>query len=297
MRKFFNTLEETATINLQLNVEEDLRQYQFSIIEVTTENESKHKSEINKTIFSRIKKAYGNSFTAHIETFDREYKNKEVSLTEKEFLTRLGEINDDVLLTINSVCDVKRIDNLLALQERAQSKIAKLAKSHIGEAVESTFKYYTEFYENEKRVMLDLVRYNELGLLLNNFYGVYAPKIIKKQRVRYLNFMNDTVVNVEEVAAIHKIDEENGTIEIKVNGTMIDPIYTSMFLKKIKDKSIIVNEKFDSACLNKYEGLFSFDTQTGIVKNARLEILFTYGHYYNKSITYQLNEIAHADNN
>lgn len=297
MRKFFNTLEETTTINLQLSVEEDLRQYQFSIIEVTTENESKHKSEISKTIFSTIKKVSNNLFTAHIEIYDREYKNKEVSLTEKEFLARLGEINDNVLLTINSVGDVKKIDNLSALQERAKSKITKLVKSHVGEAVESTFKYYTEFYENEKRVVLDLKNYNQLGLLLNNFYGVYAPKIIKKNTVRYVNFMDDTIVNVEEVAAIHKIDEDNGTVEIKVNGTMIDPIYKSMFFKTAKDKSIVINEEVDFACLNKYEGYFMFDTETGIVKNATLKILFTYGQHYNKTITYQLNEIVHADNN
>jgi hypothetical protein len=40
-----------------------------------------------------------------------------------------------------------------------------------------------------------------------------------------------------------------------------------------------------------------FDSRTGIVKNATLEIEFTYGQYYNKTITYQLNEIVHADNN
>jgi hypothetical protein len=297
MRKFFNTIEETATINVQLSVDEDLKSYQFSLVEVTLEHEKIYKSELTKTMFSTIKKVSNNLFEAHVEAFDREYKNKEVSITEKEFLARLGEINDDVQLNINSVGNIRAINNLLEIQERAKSKIAKLAKSHVGEAVENTFKYYTDFYENEKRVVLDLESYKELGLLVNNFYGVYAPKIIKKNKVRHTNFMDNTIVNVEEVASIHKIDEDNGTVEIKVNGIMIDPIYQSMFLKTIKDKSIIVNEEFDFACLNKYEGYFMFDTETGIIKNATLEILFTCGQHYNKTITYQLNEIVHADNN
>jgi hypothetical protein len=297
MRKFFNTIEETATINLQLNVEEDLKSYQFSVIEITLENEKKYKSELTKTVFSTIKKRSNNVFTAHIETFDRDYKNKEVSITEKEFLARFAEINDDVQLSINSGGSIKAINNLLQIQERAKSKIAKLAKSHVGEWVENTFKYYTDFYENEKRVILDLESYKELGLLLNNFYGVYAPKIIKKNTVRFLNFMDDTIVNVEEVASIHKIDEDNGTVEMIVNGEMINPMYKTMFIKTLKNKAIIVDENVDEAVLKKYEGFFMFDSTTGIVKNAKLDIEFTYGQYYNKTITYQLNEIVHADNN
>ncbi len=297
MRKFFNTLEETATINLQLSVEEDLRSYQFSMIEITLENELKYKSELTKTIFSTIKKVSNNLFAAHVEVFDRDYKNKEVSITEKEFLARLGEINDDVQLNINSAGNIKAINNLQEIQERAKSKIGKLAKSHVGEEVEKVFKYYTDFYDNEKRVVLDLERYKQLGLLLNNFYGVYAPKIVKRNSVRHLNFMDDTVVNIEEVATIHKIDEDNDTIEIKVNGSMVDPIYKTMFLKTLKNKCIAVNENLNEAVLKKYEGYFMFDVSTGIVKNAKLDIEFMYGQYYNKTITYQLNEIVHADNN
>ena len=216
MRKFFNTIEETTTINLQLSVEEDLRAYQFSLIELTLENEKKYKSELTKTVFSTIKKLNNNLFTAHVEIFDSIYKNKEVSITEKEFLARLGEINDDVQLSINGVGSIKTVNNLLGIQERAKSKIAKLAKSHVGEAVENTFKYYTNFYENEKRLILDLENYKELGLLVNKFYGVYAPKIIKKNTTRFLNFIEDSIVNIEETAFIHKIDEDNNTVQIKV---------------------------------------------------------------------------------
>jgi hypothetical protein len=297
MRNFFNTIEETATINLQLSVEEDLRAYQFSYTEVTQENDKKYKSELTKTIFSTIKKVKSNLFSMHIETFDREYKNKEVSITEKEFFARLGEINDNVQLNINNEGDIIAINNLLEIQDRAKSKIAKLAKSHVGEWVENTFKYYTDFYENENRVILDLKGYKELGMLVNNFYGVYAPKIIKKSRVRFLNFIDNSIVNIEETASIHKIDENNGTVEIKAVGEMINPTYKTMFIESLKNKSIVVDENIDEAILKKYEGFFMFDSTTGIVKNVTLEIEFSYGQYYNKTITYQLNEIVHADNN
>jgi hypothetical protein len=297
MRKFFNTLEETTTINIQLSVAEDLKQYQFLLFEVTNENGNICKSELNKTIFSTIKKISNNLFTAHIETFDRDYKNKKVSITEKEFLARLAEINDDVNLSIGSTGKIKTINNLLDIQERAKSKIAKLAKSHVGEMVEETFKYITTFYENEKRMILDVESYKQLGLMLNNFYGVYAPKIIKKNTVRFLNFIDDTVVNIEEVASIHKLDEDNGTVEIKVNGEMAEPIYNTMFLKSLKNKSIAINEDIDKAILKKYEGYFMFDSTTGIVKKAKLDIEFSYGKNYFKTITYQLNETLNADNN
>jgi hypothetical protein len=297
MHKFFNTIEETATINIQLSVAEDLRQYQFLMLEITRENEYIYKSELNKTIFSTLKRLSNNLFIAHIETFDRDFKNKMLSITEKEFVARLAEINDDINLTILSNGKIKAINNLLNIQEKAKSKIAKLGKSHKGEAVEERFNFTTTFYENEKRVILDVESYKQLGLLLNNFYAVYAPKIIKKNIVRFLNFMDDTLVNVEEVATIHKIDEDNGTVTIKVSGEIIEPLYKTMFLKTLKNKSIMVNENIDKPVLKKYEGFFMFDSTTGVVKNAKLDIEFAYGIFYNKIITYQLNEMVHADNN
>jgi hypothetical protein len=297
MHKFFNTIEETATINIQLSVAEDLRQYQFLMLEITRENEYIYKSELNKTIFSTLKRLSNNLFIAHIETFDRDFKNKMLSITEKEFVARLAEINDDINLTILSNGKIKAINNLLNIQEKAKSKIAKLGKSHKGEAVEERFNFTTTFYENEKRVILDVESYKQLGLLLNNFYAVYAPKIIKKNTVRFLNFMDDTLVNVEEVATIHKIDEDNGTVTIKVSGEIIEPLYKTMFLKTLKNKSIMVNENIDKPVLKKYEGFFMFDSTTGVVKNAKLDIEFAYGMFYNKIITYQLNEMVHADNN
>jgi hypothetical protein len=115
--------------------------------------------------------------------------------------------------------------------------------------------------------------------------------------VRFLNFMDDTIVNIEETASVYKINEENGTVEIKVVGEMANPIYKTMFIKSLKNKSILVDENINEAVLKKYEGFFMFDSTTGIVKNAKLEIEFTYGQYYNKTITYQLNEIVHANNN
>jgi len=297
MRNITDSVNGIKELDISLYLEEHLQFYEFSMLETTTENGGVLKSEVKKTIHSTVLKKDFETYVIQLEVFDIEYKNRTVSLTEKDFLGRIAEVNDDVILEIDRHLNINNLVNQHQIQKRLEEKIAKLAKSNVGPKVEEMFQYLREFYSNDRRILLDIKNYRQHGLLLNPFYDRYTPLSIKKRSVRYLNFVENTVVNIGEEAQVKKIKLKERELEVGVKGKMIAPFYNDMIFKSIKKKGILFDSEKDKPSLDKYEGSFIFNMDTGTVKKASIEIEFSLGQNYKKTISYQLNELNDADNN
>ena len=297
MRNITDSVNGIKELDISLYLEEHLQFYEFSMLETTTENGAVLKSEVKKTIHSTVLKKDFETYVIQLEVFDIEYKNRTVSLTEKDFLGRIAEVNDDVILEIDRHLNINNLANQHQIQKRLEEKIAKLAKSNVGPKVEEMFQYLREFYSNDRRILLDIKNYRQHGLLLNPFYDRYTPLSIKKRSVRYLNFVENTVVNIGEEAQVKKIKLKERELEVGVKGKMIAPFYNEMIFKSIKKKGILFDSEKDKPSLDKYEGSFIFNMDTGTVKKASIEIEFSLGQNYKKTISYQLNELNDADNN
>lgn len=297
MRNITDSVDGIKELDISLYLEEHLQFYEFSMLETTTENGTVLKSEVNKTIHSTVLKKDFETYVIQLEVFDIEYKNRTVSLTEKDFLGRIAEVNDDVILETDRHLNINKLVNQHQIQKRLEEKIAKLAKSNVGPKVEEMFQYLREFYSNDRRILLDIKNYRQHGLLLNPFYDRYTPLSIKKRSVRYLNFVENTVVNIGEEAQVKKIKLKERELEVGVKGKMIAPFYNDMIFKSMKKKGILFDSEKDKPSLDKYEGSFIFNMDTGTVKKASIEIEFSLGQNYKKTISYQLNELNDADNN
>jgi len=297
MRNITDSVDGIKELDISLYLEEHLQFYEFSMLETTTENGAVLKSEVKKTIHSTVLKKDFETYIIQLEVFDIEYKNRTVSLTEKDFLGRIAEVNDDVILEIDHHLNINNLVNQHQIQKRLEEKIAKLAKSNVGPKVEEMFQYLREFYSNDRRILLDIKNYRQHGLILNPFYDRYTPLSIKKRSVRYLNFVENTVVNIGEEAQVKKIKLKERELEVGVKGKMIAPFYNDMIFKSIKKKGILFDSEKDKQSLDKYEGSFIFNMDTGTVKKASIEIEFSLGQNYKKTISYQLNELNDADNN
>lgn len=297
MRNITDSVDGIKELDISLYLEEHLQFYEFSMLETTTENGAVLKSEVKKTIHSTVLKRDFETYVIQLEVFDIEYKNRTVSLTEKDFLGRIAEVNDDVILEIDGHLNINKLVNQHQIQKRLEEKIAKLAKSNVGPKVEEMFQYLREFYSNDRRILLDIKNYRQHGLLLNPFYDRYTPLSVKKRSVRYLNFVENTVVNIGEEARVKKIKLKERELEVGVKGKMIAPFYNDMIYKSIKKKEIVFDSEKDKPSLDKYEGSFIFNMDTGTVKKASIEIEFSLGQNYKKTISYQLNELNDADNN
>lgn len=297
MRNITDTVEGIKELDISLYLEEHLQFYEFSMMEITTENGNVLKSEVNKTIHSTILKKDFETYLIQLEVFDIEYKNRTVSLTEKDFLGRIAEVNDDIILETDEHLNINKLVNQHQIQKRLEEKIERLAKSNVGPKVEEMFQYLREFYSNDRRILLDIKNYRQHGLLLNPFYDRYTPLSVKKRSVRYLNFVENAVVNIGEEARVKKIKLKERELEVGVKGKMIAPFYNDMIFKSIKKKEISFDSEKDKPSLDKYEGSFIFNMNTGTVKKASIEIEFSLGNNYRKTISYQLNELNDADNN
>lgn len=297
MRNITDTVEGIKELDISLYLEEHLQFYKFSMMEITTENGNVLKSEVNKTIHSTILKKDFETYLIQLEVFDVEYKNRTVSLTEKDFLGRIAEVNDDIILETDEHLNINKLVNQHQIQKRLEEKIERLAKSNVGPKVEEMFQYLREFYSNDRRILLDIKNYRQHGLLLNPFYDRYTPLSVKKRSVRYLNFVENAVVNIGEEARVKKIKLKERELEVGVKGKMIAPFYNDMIFKSIKKKEISFDSEKDKPSLDKYEGSFIFNMNTGTVKKASIEIEFSLGNNYRKTISYQLNELNDADNN
>lgn len=297
MRNITDTVEGIKELDISLYLEEHLQFYKFSMMEITTENSNVLKSEVNKTIHSTILKKDFETYLIQLEVFDIEYKNRTVSLTEKDFLGRIAEVNDDIILETDEHLNINKLVNQHQIQKRLEEKIERLAKSNVGPKVEEMFQYLREFYSNDRRILLDIKNYRQHGLLLNPFYDRYTPLSVKKRSVRYLNFVENAVVNIGEEARVKKIKLKERELEVGVKGKMIAPFYNDMIFKSIKKKEISFDSEKDKPSLDKYEGSFIFNMNTGTVKEASIEIEFSLGNNYKKTISYQLNELNDADNN
>ncbi|OJX50178.1 MAG: hypothetical protein BGO88_05690 [Flavobacterium sp. 38-13] len=297
MRNITDTVEGIKELDISLYLEEHLQFYKFSMMEITTENGNVLKSEVNKTIHSTILKKDFETYLIQLEVFDIEYKNRTVSLTEKDFLGRIAEVNDDIILETDEHLNINKLVNQHQIQKRLEEKIERLAKSNVGPKVEEMFQYLREFYSNDRRILLDIKNYRQHGLLLNPFYDRYTPLSVKKRSVRYLNFVENAVVNIGEEARVKKIKLKERELEVGVKGKMIAPFYNDMIFKSIKKKEVSFDSEKDKPSLDKYEGSFIFNMNTGTVKKASIEIEFSLGNNYRKTISYQLNELNDADNN
>jgi hypothetical protein len=297
MHKITNTVDGITEVKVGLNLEEHSKFYEYSMIEITHENGNKTISEINKTIHSKVVKQSPELYTIQLETFDFEYKNRNVSTTQKDFIARIAQVNDDLIIEINELAVINTIQNVGKIQQRLEEKIKKLERNHVGDKVNETFQYLRDFYKTEKRIILDTKNYKQHGLLLNPFYGEYTPTSTKKNKLRYLNFLENTVVNIEEEAKVKKIKIKNRELEIEVTGKFDVPFYNTMFLKSLQEKEITFDLENDKAVLDKYEGNFVYNMDFGVIKKAHISIEFSFGANYTKTINYKLKEINNADNN
>ncbi len=294
MRRILSTIEENTTISLQLNVDRAMRFYDFSYIDITTTQGERVVNELRKLYHVTIERQQDRLFTMHIESFDREHLCRSFSLSEKEYSSKLAQISDDIVLQVNNIGIIKAVVNIVEMQTKAEMITQKLSDSYVGNRVEEQFNNILQHYKQEQLVIQDAQHYIQYGLLCSNLYALYKPGKPIEKGMRYINIVANCVIDVEEQASVEKIDEDNGEVTIKVLGKLKQPILVKMIQYEMNMNDIDYINDVDKPILSKYLGLFTFNTKTGLLKAAQLDIDFSFGKNYNKTIQYKL---LHNDSN
>lgn len=288
-------MEPVFPIDIKLNLLEGKKFYRYSYNEYTTINGQTHRSELNKNFHVTLKLLEKERFEYHFEIFDRVHRDKELSLSEKDYLARIAEINDDVVLITDEYGNLKNIQGLSVLQDRVEKAVEKLSRSYVGKQAEDSYQFLKEFYQKEHLVGLDFLKNNHFGMILHKFYGKYRQEDTAKYRVRYRNFMANTVIDIEERVQTEDMRCDDELLLLQYTGNIPSDKNWEMFYGEMKRKEIVCNHETDFPKLDKYKGQILSDFKTREVLEHKLTIEFSLGENYQKKIIYHIKEISYEE--
>ena len=280
---------EDNIVEVKPNLKKELQFYSLKINEKTKCNEVINKQEITKNLHLTITKVENIGYEYHIEAFDRTHRNREFSLSEKDLISQIASITDDVKIIIDENFSFVTIKNFDVIKRKAKQKIKILSKKYLGEKATKLFESLQTFYKDERLIYNDLQRYDKYGLVLIKFLGYYRFGKTQKYKIRYTNFLKNTFLEINETVKMTRLNREIEEVELTLNGE-INPVKLNkgMFEREMKVQNIPFNEIKDGPTLNKYEGTFIFNTKTGKINSGNVNIVFSFGENYAKEIQYEL---------
>ena len=272
-------------------LQKDLQFYKLKIEEKTICNGIINEHEIIKKIHLTTTKIADVGYEYHIEVFDRTHRNREYSLSEKDLVAQIATFADDLKIVLDENLNFVAIKNFDNIKKKAKHKIEILSKKYIGENATKLFEHLQRFYNHEKLLYDDLQRYDKFGLILIKFLGYYSFGKTKNHRIRYTNFLNNTLLEVNETIKLSRLNREIEGVELQLNGEINGINFNKkMFENEMKFQNIIYSEK-DIPTLEKYEGKFLFNTKTGKINNSEVHIVFSFGKNYSKELQYKLTKL------
>ncbi|MBL1220049.1 hypothetical protein JET18_04315 [Chryseobacterium sp. L7] len=288
-------MEPVFPINIKLNLVEGKKFYRYTYNEYTTINGKTHRSELNKNFHVTLKLLEKERFEYHIEVFDRVHRDKELSLSEKDFLARIADINDDVVLITDEYGRLKNVQELSVLQDKVKKTVEKLSRSYVGKSAEDSYRFLKEFYQKEHLVGKDFFKNIHFGMILHRFYGRYEKENQVSHSVRYRNFMANTVIDIEERVQTEAMRCDDELLLLQYIGNIPSDRNWEMFYGEMKRKEIAYHSETDCPKLDKYKGQILLDFTTKEVLEHKLTIEFSLGENYQKKIIYHIKEISHEE--
>lgn len=288
-------MEPVFPIHIKLNLLEGKRFYRYSCNEYTTVNGKTHRSELNKIFHVTLKLLEKERFEYHIEIFDRVHRDKELSLSEKDFLAKIADINNEVVLITDEYANLKNVRGLSILQDRVEKTVEKLSRSYVGKKAEDSYQFLKEFYQKEHLVGKDLLKNIHFGMIIHKFYGRYEKEDQVKYSVRHRNFMANTVIDIEERVQTEDMRCDDELLLLQYTGSIPSDKNWEMFYGEMKRKEIVYHSETDFPKLDKYKGQILSDFKTKEVLEHKLTIEFSLGENYQKKIIYHIKEISYEE--
>lgn len=273
-----------------------LQFYRFSLKETCFINGTEKKKEIKKIFHITYLKPSLDGYTAIVETFNRVEKNREASVSGKIFTEKLASVRSTLELHIDNYGLINRIKNMDLVRDKRKKQIDRLSKKYIGQYAERSLDAWDRLYNNEQLLILFLKKYDELGLFFHPFYKQMQNRKIEENQLRYMSFLDHTLIYIKEKVLDRFIDEPgHEKIHLTIGGEIVDPLYITMLDKSMELQKIPFDKQKDAPRLETYDGYFVLNNHTSRIYSTLLNIVFTYGKYYKKNIQYKLEEISHEE--
>lgn len=215
-----------------------------------------------------------------------------MSTSEKEFITRMEYMTNEISVISNQFCEIKEIENTQQIEDKTTQQILKLSKEYVGRNAENTFMILKKKARTQSLLITDLCKYNNWGLIFNACYGKYNPNERKSRMRPFPYLIKQMSLNIREERWVNEANEEQ--IIVNIIGSLDETIAIDEIKSKLLDRGVILKET-DQPNLKEYNGSFCFYRKTGQMIGAELRIDFECGNNYIKQVSYSLNAINYED--
>jgi len=245
--------------------------YKMDIRDFTEDEKTSTWSLISKIWHVTISKMSSQPYAkCQIETFRRTQDDSTMQQSEKSLWSTLAMINDDVTLLLDSYGQPLEIINYEELKKKAHNAFAFIRDRFDGMIIEKLLADAETVYNDAALLLFEMNGYKQFGLLTpclcnNDLNIITRDKII---------FLQDTTckTNIEE--HFTRKDSE-GIINYSMEG-------------------MVKNQNEGLPKIDSYGGEFVFETETGSIHKANVEIAHC-GPDYKKVRTYALQSLSARD--
>lgn len=214
--------------------------------------------------------------TGHVISLDNLLKKQE------KIILRMANLTDTVLLGIDQKGIIKNIHNHTIIVQKWEVLKQELKEFYTGNAMDRYILGIDRKIKDETKLLEDFRQARLFGLLFNGLYDSYntSKKVIRSRIKAILNTVDHIPIIINEDIFCDHIDTRANTILLRLKGklnteqTYVNKIENHLIRKGVRKKS-----EFK---LSSYNGVFQFDTTTGLMINSSLIIETMFGEGYKK---------------
>lgn len=211
---------------------------------------------------------------------------------QEDITLKMASLSDTVLLGIDKKGSIKDIHNHHIILQEWEVLQRELKELYEGNIMDRYLLGIRKKIEDKAKLLTDFQQPRLFGLLFDGLYGSYtmSNKAILGRIKTIHNTVDHIPVVIDEAIYCDQIDTNSGTITLRLKGkldkeqTYINKIENHLIRKGIDKKS-----EFK---LSVYNGVFQFNTNTGLINTGSLVIETMFGEGYKKRDQLEMNIIS-----
>jgi len=211
---------------------------------------------------------------------------------QEDITLKMASLSDTVILGIDKKGSIKDIHNHHIIIQKLEVLQRELKELYEGNVMDRYILGIRKKIEDKAKLLTDFQQPRLFGLLFDGLYESYttSKKAIRNRTKTIHNTVDHIPIVVDEAIYCDQIDTNSGTITLRLKGrlnseqTYINKIENHLIRKGVDKKS-----EFK---LSSYDGIFQFNTNTGLVNKGSLVMETMFGKGYKKRDQLEMNIIS-----
>ncbi|WP_298547675.1 hypothetical protein [uncultured Aquimarina sp.] len=279
-------------IQLQLQLEATSAVYEHLIRSEVILNGKRVVNSSEKIVDVTILKKENKVPQIQVKTIEHNISLDNLLKKQEDITLKMASLSDTVLLGIDKKGLIKDIHNHHIIVQKWEVLQRELKELYEGNVMDQYLLGIRKKIEDKAKLLTDFQQPRLFGLLFDGLYGSYTTsnKAILGRIKTIYNTVDHIPVVIDESIYCDQIDTNSETITLRLKGrlnseqTYINKIENHLIRKGVDKKS-----EFK---LSSYDGIFHFNTNTGLLNTGSLVIETMFGEGYKKRDQLEMNIIS-----